>query len=178
MEVLSRIQVDGTVLAVLVHVLDSNTALQVNEGHVTLYSRTVQCSGCDLASTLARLIPWRSADCEPLAAGDYIVKSVQRWSGDQRRLVGNPEMLDGFKCVGPDDTAISQTSLEDRPPVVLCPFCADSGMILTQLQEIAEQRYAGYLRQTFDLGLVGGVEVPDQKVTQSQKEKGEGRGRQ
>lgn len=51
-------------------------------------------------------------------------------------------------------------------------------MILTQLQEVAEQRYAGYLRESFDLGLIGGIEVPDQKVTQTQEEEGEGRWRQ
>lgn len=76
MEIFSRVQVDGAILGIFVHVLDSNTALQINEGHVALNSRAVQCSGSHLASTLARLVPWRSADGEALAAGHYTVEGV------------------------------------------------------------------------------------------------------
>lgn len=137
-EVFSWVQVDGTHVGIFVHVFDRHTALQINKRHIALNSRAVQSSGCHLASAFARIVPGRGTDREPLAARDHAVERVQHWPRDQGRLVGDPEMLDGFKRVGPDDPAVSQTSLEDRPTMILCPFGADPGMVLTQLQKVPE----------------------------------------
>lgn len=76
-EILSWVQVDRPIVAVLVHVFDGHTALEVDERHVALYGWLVQCCSRHLATSLTRIIPGRSADGEALTAGNDTVERVQ-----------------------------------------------------------------------------------------------------
>jgi hypothetical protein len=90
MKVLSRVDLNRPIMAILPQVLDCNTTLQVNEWHVTLHRRSVQCRRRHLPPSLTTLIPWRRANGEPLTRRHHRVESIKCWSRDERRLIGDP----------------------------------------------------------------------------------------
>lgn len=104
MEVRVRIDVSFAVLTVSDELFNGNSALEINDGHVTLYSGFIQSGCCCLSASLARLVPRRGADRVALRRADDGMESVQRWAGNERGLIGDPQMLDAVKGIREDDS--------------------------------------------------------------------------
>ena len=98
------------------------------------------------------------------------MEGVQSWSGDQSRLIGDPQVLDGVKGVGEDDPTVTQAHLEDRP-VLLDPAAGHLRMVFAKLKQIPKDRDARNLWEVFDFGSVGRVDVPQNKKPDGQERK-------
>lgn len=104
LEVGLGVDIAGAVLAVLEQFLDTGGAFEVDNGHVGLHGGTVQRGRGGLATTLAGLIPGRGTDSEALRRGYDAVEGVEGGTGDQSRLLFDPELADRVEAVGEDDT--------------------------------------------------------------------------
>ena len=80
-------------------------------------------------------------------------------------------MLDRFKSVGEDDSTVAQTRLKYRPSILFCPLGCDSGVVLSQLKEIAEKGYSWYFWKILDFRRICGVQVSGQEVGQREYKK-------
>ena len=181
LEVRGRVHVQGAVLAVAVQFLDAGVGLKVDDGHIGLCRRSIQGRGSGLATSLAGFIPRRSADGEALGAGDDAVESVEGRSRDQGRLILNPQLTHRVEAVGKYDALsgvqstyvrftlsgasylISHAHLEDRAEL-LRPLARDHRVLVSELQQVAEEGHAGDFRQPLDLGYICTVEVADEQV--------------
>lgn len=103
LEVSLGVDIAGAVLAVLEQFLDTGSAFEVDNGHVGLHGRAVQRGGGRLATTLAGFIPGRGTDGEALRGRYDAVEGVEGGTGDQGRLVFDPELADRVEAVGEDD---------------------------------------------------------------------------
>lgn len=103
LQVGTRIEGLGSALAVFEQMLDAVGGLEVEDGHVRLRGWPVERRGSGLAPALAGFIPGGGADGEALGGGDDGVKGVEFGTGNERGLVGDPEMADCVERVDKDD---------------------------------------------------------------------------
>lgn len=72
-------------------------------------------------------------------------------------------MLDAFECVGKYDAAIAEANLEDWS-VLFGQARSDFGMLIAELEEVAEERDTWNFRKILDLGMIGIVQELDDEV--------------
>ena len=65
-EILPRVEIDGTTFAIFRHVLDGKTTFEIDDRHVALHGGSVQSRGGGLPSLLTALVPRRGANSESL----------------------------------------------------------------------------------------------------------------
>lgn len=102
-DVVDGVDGSGAAFAVLEQLLDAHGGFEVENGHVRLCSWAVESRGGRLSAALARLVPGRGADGESLRGRDDRVEGVEHGTGNERRLVSDPEVLDGFVGIDKDD---------------------------------------------------------------------------
>lgn len=87
-----------SILDVLDQLVDARGGFEINERKICLNCLSIEGSGRRLPSSLDRIIPRRRSECEdPLCLRDDIMEGPKFGSGDQCRLVLDPQLFDGLK---------------------------------------------------------------------------------
>ena len=99
LEIWVGVNVHLSALAIAEQLPDGHVALMINDGHIALDGRPVECRGGGFPSPLAGFVPGRGTYGETGRRAHDLVKRMERRSRNQRRLVTDPQLADTLPVV-------------------------------------------------------------------------------